>query len=85
MDVAPQVGDLFQRWQALRYQGRDVSVDELCVGQPELAGKLAAQISHTSKMRAPRDVRPREKAIARRRLVPPRRRPKHSLADVTKS
>src|SRR4051794_14971326 len=36
--------DLLVRWEESRGQGRDITIEELCAGCPELAGELGRQI-----------------------------------------
>ncbi len=55
---AEALADLLLRWQELRAQGRTPSAEELCAGQPELAGALRQRLAALEAMEAALGVGP---------------------------
>ena len=40
-----RIDDLLLDWEAGRLEGQEISVEELCIDSPELAGRVAAKIA----------------------------------------
>jgi hypothetical protein len=49
MPVVQEMKELLQRWQELHELGREVSAEDLCPDQPDLAAKLSGYIRDLQK------------------------------------